>query len=198
MKSGVYKITNSINSKIYIGSSLNIHKRLIHHKGRLNNNMHCNKHLQFAYNKYGKDNFIFETLEICENIIEREQYYLNTLKPEYNILPNAFTCKGRILTEEHKIKIGLSNKNIKRSDDLKSKWSNIKKNNPNIEHYKYIVNKAKEVNSKKVKQYDLNMNFIKEYNSLTEAALAINGDVSTITKVCKGKLNKHRNFIFRY
>lgn len=198
MKSGVYKIMNINTNNIYIGSSCNLHSRIIHHKNRLLKGVHGNKHLQNSYNKYGKENFIFEIIEYCDNIIEREQYYLDALNPYYNILPNAFTCKGKVLSEEQKKKIGLGNSNIKRSKELKKRWSDIKKNNPNIEHYKMIVNKAKEVNCKKVKQYDLNMNFIKEYNSLTEAALAINGDVSTITKVCKGKLNKHRNFIFRY
>jgi group I intron endonuclease len=198
MNSGVYKITNIINNKIYIGSSSNLHKRFISHKNSLLRDKHYNTHLQKAYNKYKLENFKFEVIEYCDNIIEKEQYYLDILKPEYNINPNAFTCKGRKLTQEHKDKIGKSNSNIKRSDELKKRWSLIKKNNPNIEHYNKILKLAREVNCIKVKQYDLSMNFIKEYNSITEAAINVKGDPSAITKVCKGKLNKHKNFIFRY
>ena len=46
-------------------------------------------------------------------------------------------------------------------------------------------------------KYNKNMEFIKEYSSMSEAARDINGDPSTISKVCKGKIKSHRNFIFK-
>lgn len=89
---GVYKITNKKNSKFYIGSSKNIYYRWEQHISKLNSGIHDNTHLQNSWNKYGESNFIFEIIEECSPEIqfEREQYYLNTLKPfddvGYNIV----------------------------------------------------------------------------------------------------------------
>ena len=74
---GVYKITNIITNKFYIGSSNNIQERIKTHFRGLKNNRHPNKHLQSSYNKYGKDNFIVDILEECQDIIAREQYYID-------------------------------------------------------------------------------------------------------------------------
>jgi group I intron endonuclease len=98
MKSGIYKITNTINGKFYIGSSKNIEFRWNDHKQYLRGNYHVNPKLQNAWNKYGEDKFIFEILEETESsqeiLFDRENYYLSTLKPYertvgYNICPKA-------------------------------------------------------------------------------------------------------------
>lgn len=89
---GVYKITNLINGKLYVGSSNNIYKRWDQHKDKLSNKQHGNVHLQSAWNKYGGHNFKFEIIEECspEMQFEREQFYLDTLHPfetnGYNIV----------------------------------------------------------------------------------------------------------------
>ena len=57
---GIYKITNLINNKFYIGSSSDLKKRLYEHRRELNLGVHANKHLQSAWNKYGEENFKFE------------------------------------------------------------------------------------------------------------------------------------------
>lgn len=79
---GIYKITNKVNNKIYIGSSINIEYRFYEHKIKLKSNSHINKHLQSTYNKYGKDNFSFEILKITSKEILRraEQFYINKYK----------------------------------------------------------------------------------------------------------------------
>jgi len=89
---GIYKITNMINYKFYIGSSNNINNRWRQHKKALNEGTHGNPYLQNAWNKYGGQNFKFEIIEECtpEMQFEREQFYLNELKPfddnGYNIV----------------------------------------------------------------------------------------------------------------
>ena len=90
---GIYKITNIVNGKFYIGSSNNIKNRWSQHENALDEGTHGNAYLQNAWNKYGgKKNFKFEIIEECapEVQFEREQYYLNTLKPfddnGYNIV----------------------------------------------------------------------------------------------------------------
>ena len=84
---GIYMIVNLVNGNRYIGSSKNIQQRLQTHRSELRHQYHGNIHLQNAWNKYGEKNFDYSILEFCEeNIrISREQYYVDTLKPEYNI-----------------------------------------------------------------------------------------------------------------
>lgn len=119
---GIYKIFFNDPEKFYIGSSVHMRKRLAKHLHRLRKGDHCNVHLQRTYNKYGRDMFHFEVIEQiapCEDLkgylVEREQYYLDTLKPHYNILPLAYKStsvkgksawnKGKPCAEETKQKL---------------------------------------------------------------------------------------------
>lgn len=76
---GIYKITNLIDNKVYIGQSKNLKSRLGGHKSCLKHNHHSNIYLQRAYNKYGAENFKFEIIEECEEdkLTEREQYWID-------------------------------------------------------------------------------------------------------------------------
>jgi len=77
--SGIYQITNIITNKKYIGSSKHLLKRKKDHFSLLRRNIHHSSYFQYAYNKYGKDNFIFEILFLCsiEHLIFYEQLFLN-------------------------------------------------------------------------------------------------------------------------
>lgn len=118
---GVYSITNIINNKIYVGSAVRSFRiRWNTHKSELKRNVHKNIHLQRAYNKYGKENFVFEIIEEHESefCISAEQYWINMLdtcnsKYGYNILGNAHNCSGRIVTKETRLKISIGNKDKK-------------------------------------------------------------------------------------
>jgi group I intron endonuclease len=147
MTSGIYQIVNKTNSKRYIGSSVDSERRWFWHRSRLNKNKHYNAYLQNAWNKSGEDCFIFEVIEEDDrlNVIEREQYYLDVLKPSYNISESAtggdlgaevrkklsIASKdnkanlGKKFSAEHKAKIGLSNKG-KRKGVLSSKETCLK------------------------------------------------------------------------
>ena len=59
----IYKITNIINNKIYIGSAIDTYNRFSKHKSQLNKNKHHNSYLQNSWNKYGEQNFKFEIIE---------------------------------------------------------------------------------------------------------------------------------------
>jgi group I intron endonuclease len=76
---GVYKITNSINKKFYIGSSVDILARWNRHKNALNNHRHHSVHLQRAWDKFGEKIFTFEILEECieDDRLKLEQKYLD-------------------------------------------------------------------------------------------------------------------------
>lgn len=84
----IYKITNILDGKFYIGSTSNYKQRKSQHFTELRSNKHANPRLQNAFNKYGEENFIIEVLEEVDgqnSLIPREQFYLDTLKPFYNI-----------------------------------------------------------------------------------------------------------------
>ena len=66
LKSGVYKITNKVNNKIYIGSAKEFKRRASQHLSSLEKGKHQNKHLQASFNKHGSDAFIFEAIEVVE------------------------------------------------------------------------------------------------------------------------------------
>lgn len=80
---GIYKITNIVNGKFYIGSSIDIKNRWHGHKYDLRKNIHCNDHLQSAWIKYGEENFKFEiVVEIkdIDMILPIEQLYIEMSK----------------------------------------------------------------------------------------------------------------------
>lgn len=86
MKAGVYLISNNVNGKCYVGSTIHLDQRRKQHFSRLAHNKHVNKHLQNAYNKYGREAFEFEVLEIIdiddsikENLLTREQFWIDNL-----------------------------------------------------------------------------------------------------------------------
>lgn len=82
---GIYKITNLINNKKYIGSSKNIGNRWHSHR-----NSCLWEKLNFGLYKdfinYGLDKFRFDVIEICNEreLLDREQYWILLLNPEYN------------------------------------------------------------------------------------------------------------------
>lgn len=91
---GIYKITNTINGKQYIGQSINIEKRIKEHFWKASNMNDCsyNTAIHQAIRKYGAENFEWNIVEECsiQDIDQKEQYYIklfNTLAPNgYNIL----------------------------------------------------------------------------------------------------------------
>lgn len=88
INSGIYKIKNLITDKIYIGSTNNFKKRWMEHEKQLNKNIHKNKKLQHSWNKHGAENFEFVALEgvtDLSKLTDREQYWFDKLKPQYNI-----------------------------------------------------------------------------------------------------------------
>jgi len=150
--SGVYKIHNSINSKVYIGSAGNLRKRRNGHLSFLRRGQHPNKHLQGAWDKYGESAFKFRILEYAENMrfrLEQEQFWMDYFQAQnreygYNMCPKAngtegrFVSeetkrklsnvhKGRPLTKEHRAKIGVANKGRKFSKEHCTKLSVARK-----------------------------------------------------------------------
>jgi excinuclease UvrABC nuclease subunit len=112
---GIYKIVNSQNGKIYVGSSVNIERRWRKHKAALRSGRHRNPHLQNSWDLYGEETFSFSVLEqVSEELclLEAEQHYIDTLKPDYNIATHATGGSGPC-SEETKRKISAAVKGEK-------------------------------------------------------------------------------------
>ena len=121
----IYQITNQMNGKCYIGSTLNLLRRQKQHITNLRRGQHCNSYLQMAFDKYGEHAFIFSILEETKSeiLIEREQHYLNMLKPEYNIAPTAGSSLGRPHSPETRRKIGKAHRGKHISQETRRKTS---------------------------------------------------------------------------
>lgn len=148
LESGIYKIINIVTNDFYIGSTKNLYKRKHQHFSKLNKNKHVNQHLQNSYNKYGKENFVFEIIEKCiiEDLIIKEQYYLDTFNPIFNKRKIAESNLGFKQSEEAKSKISEANKKWIRTIEYKQNLSIIKKGKPRP---KWITDKLKEINTGK-------------------------------------------------
>jgi group I intron endonuclease len=66
MEKVIYKITNLVNDKFYVGSTINKKVRFRQHRRFLRQNRHHCKHLQAAWNLYGESKFTFEVVEFVD------------------------------------------------------------------------------------------------------------------------------------
>ena len=136
--SGIYIIRNKTNNKIYVGSAIDLHKRIYNHCYLLRKNEHRNPHLQAAWNKYGEENFEFAVVEECEkdDLLFEEQFWLDRFdsydnKYGYNICPIAGSTIGKKLSEETKEKIRTKAIGRKVSDEARKKMSEARCGNNN-------------------------------------------------------------------
>ncbi len=222
-KSGIYKILNLINNKIYVGSSINISVRITSHKLNLRKNKHCNTHLQYSYNKYGIENFIYEVIEYCDEnlLLKKEEYYINYFKcldinKGYNIssfsngrkrhskttiekISNAHKGKKKVISEEWRKNISKANKGRKNSNIHKE---NIRKSKIGIKRNTFSEEwKTNLGNSRRKFLVSLYKNdvLIKQSISYQEAALFLNVSTQTIDQALKNNYKcKNHNLIQEY
>jgi len=113
---GIYIIRNILTNDCYVGSAVNLRRRAQKHIRELNYKRHHSIILQNSWNKNGDINFVFEIVEIVENkqnLLNREQFYLDTLKPKYNICPIAGSHLGKKMSDATKKKMSDAKKGEK-------------------------------------------------------------------------------------
>jgi group I intron endonuclease len=109
--SGIYKIQSIIKpERIYIGSSVDINKRWCEHLKRLRLCKHENKKIQYHFDKYKESDLVFIILEPClpKFLLIREQYYINVLKPYFNICKIAGSHLGCKRSDESRLNMSIA------------------------------------------------------------------------------------------
>ena len=166
---------------------MDLTKRLISYfnKNELNRNP---RPIQDALVKYGHKNFKLEILEYCPKteLLEKEQYYLDLLIPDYNILKYAYSLfgfkysqetidklKARIISPEHKEILSLIHKGKIVSYETRNKLAiataSYKKNNPlTPEALENIKSKTTAREGVSVSVLNTNNNEVKKFTNQTE------------------------------
>ena len=121
-------IINIINDKCYIGSAVDVRNRVNYHLSVLSRNLHHNGYFQAAWNKYGKENFIYLILEKTskEDLEIKEQWWIDRLKASnpkrgYNLRKQANSNQGHKWSEEAKLNLSNVKKGKPRSAETKEK-----------------------------------------------------------------------------
>ena len=117
---GIYQIQSKVHpERIYVGSSINMSKRKEQHFRIITRGKH-NPKIQGHCKKYGIDDLIFEIIEEFdfiskEHLLDREQFYLDTLKPWFNVCTKADSPLGVVVSDETRKKLSESHKGHKQS-----------------------------------------------------------------------------------
>jgi len=196
-KAGVYRWTNLVNHKSYIGSANDLRTRFYVYFS-VNRLTKSKMTIYKAILKYGYKKFSLDILDYCnpDVLLEREQYYIDLLKPEYNNLGIAGSslgykhtsdtlkkfkirkfsdiartnlakaATGRVLNKEIKTNISLARKGIKLSNETKIKLSTI------ATAREGVAVEVRNITSGKIKQYP----------TLTSASLALGISRTAIRK----------------
>ena len=210
----IYKITNLINGKSYIGKTLltiderwNEHCRAIRRK-------RCEKRpLYSAMNKYGIENFKIEQIEECDdNVVnEREEYwieYFGTFKSGYNATiggDGKHYLDYDLICETYK----QVQNTVKTAEICKCHPDSVKRI---LKEKKIKITLSSEIikkeTSKMINQYDLKNNYIKTFPSINDAAryiqslsperVNLSGIAQHITAVAKGKRKTAYKFIWKF
>jgi group I intron endonuclease len=224
MKGKIYKITNKVNRKFYVGRTVkSLAERFSNHCYDATKK-NSTTYLHRAIRKYGKENFIIEEIEFCEcDLGNREMFWISQLRPDYNqslggdggnpgyyhteetkkllseMRRGKYTGKdnpfyGRHHTEETKEKLrkmrkgkpsvcGFAGKS--HTDESKAKTSQTLRNNPNIKRVKVF-------------QYDIDGNFLREFESINAAARFVKTNASNIKYTCEGRFNHCKGYKWSY
>jgi group I intron endonuclease len=198
-KSGIYRWINQETGKSYVGSATNLYQRFntYYSRVKINKILARSKSLIFsAILKYDYSKFTLEILEYCDSkdLIKREQYYIDLLKPEYNILKLVDSFIGhkhpedsltKNWTEERKAErmkqLEILNSNKELNYQKLARLANWNKSEKAKEHLKNLA----ENRSKKIKILDTITNETTVYNSIEEAARVVGRDSSVIRLVMK-------------
>lgn len=208
MKNEIYKITNKINNKIYIGLTIQgTRTRYLHHLYEARSGSPFPIHR--AIRKYGEENFEIETIisiEGNEELKNLEKFYIQEYKANnrqfgYNMTEGGDGTFGRLHSEETKDLIRQKAIGRKPSEDTRRRQSEAHDRNKNEDWYKENKRKAALISAllrkKKIEVYDLENNYINTYDSISETAKELNISRGVITDFFKNPNIKSRFYKFK-
>ena len=152
--SGIYLIINIANDIYYVGQAVYFERRFAQHRYELLENSHSNSYLQNAYNKYGKENFIFVKIEFLSNLdmlTERETYWINFYKSNnrcfgYNLRISVDSNKGIVFSEEIRKRMGDGRKGKKRKPFTEATKNKMRENGKKQKFTEDDLNRLRTIN----------------------------------------------------
>lgn len=204
----IYKITNLVNNKIYIGKTeREVESRWNEHKSKARKNQ--KSYLYNAIRKYGEQNFIIETIEKVDvnSLSDREKYWIEFFKSNnkeigYNLTKGG---DGNLLYNYNLIRQYWDDgKTIKEIKELMGCDPSVIQNA--LYNYKdYNTHNALSRSAQKfgVNQYDLNGNFIQHFDSISDAnkylmSIGKKNSETSICNCCKNKQSQSNGYIWTY
>lgn len=216
----IYKYTNKINGKVYIGQTIDEEKRKSAHK--------CSKgedHFHRAIRKYGFENFDYQVVfETISSDKDRLKYLLDTMEKYFirkydSYGKRGYNCtlggggqigfhhsketkehwskvrKGRKQSKETILKRSATLSGRKRSEETKRKISEAKKGREHSEEHKRKIGEAKK---KPINQYTKDGVFVCSYKSVKDAAKQNNWKRPTIANCAKERTKSAYGFVWKY
>lgn len=139
---GVYKLT-AADGAVYVGSSMNVRRRIASHRTELRAGRHCNPRLLRAAREFGADSISAELIECCDpgDLLRLEQEWINALDPQLNqtlcarnpmldpasAAKQAAALRGRATSAETRAKISAALKGRKKSPEWVEKMSAVRR-----------------------------------------------------------------------
>lgn len=208
----IYKITSITTGRIYIGSAINYDRRKYMHLWFLKKNRHHSIFLQNNFNKYGIDDLIFEIIELTpiENLIDREQFYIDKLNPDFNISKKAYSTLGVKCSEEKKEKLRKIHTGRKATPEaiISNRLGQLKRLPPSEETRLKLslINKGRVVSEESKIKNALNqkrkpvfcITNQTEYLSVRDCAKKLNIRKELISRVCRGLAKQSHGLTFKY
>lgn len=199
----VYKITNKINGKIYIGQT--IRSIRIRWNEHCKDKYHCKK-LVKAISKYGKNNFKVDQIDKAnsiEELNEKEIFWISVYKTTnrnigYNIeiggLNKLINDKKNLIKRRHPSEVI---KNWSEHLTGRKKWSNVNYKKKKSEQH--CLNISKNCHTRRtVVQLDLERNFIARYNTIQDASITTKIGRNSISACCVGRTKTGGKYIWSY
>jgi hypothetical protein len=212
----IYKI--SINGQDYIGSTINYSRRIAQHKANLKSNTHCNKILQNYWNKYKvlnvsilehiDENQIKNMWEIEKKWIEKLNAKFNIQDPETNFTVKPvykFDLEGNLLKKYSSVSEASKDVTCSYSSIIHcaQEKENLTKSAGGFQwSYSSTITKYHSKKFKKIYVYDIEGNYLKEYDSMKEICIKMFSNKKfidgLINRICKNKSASIEGYRFSY
>ena len=153
----------------------------------MESNQHCNKHLQRAWNKYGKSNFEFSILEECadgDSALEREKYWVNY----YNSFNNGYNMNEG----------GTGNSGYVHSEESIQLMKKAQKERMSKPESRKVLSEAHNEYKKPIVQYNILTNEITYWDSCNNAGKTLNFHISSILECIKNRKISAMNSLWFY